>query len=226
MNSPTQIHVDAALAPDAARRNRPAAADDSRRRAAASRPLAAVPPSGRNDARRCMRSTRARCATWASIAAKSTPSSPRSAATPNARAVVRNRRCAIRIADPRKFTTKGKHHDDHDHPGSSPAVRAADDGALREVHRSVQAHPLGHRPRRDPRPPVRLRPEVPARRPVEGRRARVPAAGRGALPVAGPGPDLRQHVRAGRALHRREDARARAAITGSATRSRSKRWCG
>ena len=86
----------------------------------------------------------------------------------------------------------------------SPAPATA---ALREVHRSVQAHPLGHRPRRDPRTPVRLRPEVPARRPVARRRPHVPAAGRGALHVAGPGPDLRQHVRAGRALHRREDAR-------------------
>ena len=53
---------------------------------------------------------------------------------------------------------------------------------------------------------LRLRQEVPARRPVEGR-ASSPflAAGRGALPVADPGPHLRQHVRPGRALHRRQD---------------------
>ena len=72
---------------------------------------------------------------------------------------------------------------------------------------------------------VRLRPQVHARRPVEGRRAAVPAPGRGALPVAGPGPHLRQHVRARRALHRRQDARDQPATTGWATRSRSRRWC-
>ena len=53
-----------------------------------------------------------------------------------------------------------------------------DDATLREVHRGVQAHSLGHRPRRDSRPRVRLRQEVHARRTVEDRRARLPAAGR------------------------------------------------
>ena len=77
------------------------------------------------------------------------------------------------------------------------------------LHRRVQARPLGHRPRRDPRALVRLRQEVPARRPVARERARVPAARREALPLADPGPHLREHVRAGRALHRREDPRAR-----------------
>ena len=49
--------------------------------------------------------------------------------------------------------------------------------------------------------------------------------GRDAVSVADPGPHLRQHLRAGRALHRRQDPRSQRAITGSATRSRWKRWC-
>ena len=50
-------------------------------------------------------------------------------------------------------------------------------------------------------------PQVPARRPVADRRARLPDAGRAALAQPDPGPHLRQHVRPGRALHRRQDAR-------------------
>ena len=53
-----------------------------------------------------------------------------------------------------------------------PRRRRSDDRALRQVHRSIQAHPLGHRPRRDPRSPIRLRQEVHARRPVEDDGAR------------------------------------------------------
>ena len=43
---------------------------------------------------------------------------------------------------------------------------------LREVRRGEQARPLGHRPRRDPRPRVRLHEEIPARRAVARRPAR------------------------------------------------------
>ena len=54
----------------------------------------------------------------------------------------------------------------------------------------------------------------------------VPRAGRRAPPPEpGAGPHLRLHLRAGRALHQRQDARAAAATTGSATRPRSRRWC-
>ena len=45
-------------------------------------------------------------------------------------------------------------------------------GALRQVRRGVQAHPVGHRSRRDSRPELRFRQAVPARRAVEGRSPR------------------------------------------------------
>ena len=45
---------------------------------------------------------------------------------------------------------------------SQPDIHRSDKRPLRQVHRSLQAHPLGHRPRRDSRAQVRLRKEVPA----------------------------------------------------------------
>ena len=80
---------------------------------------------------------------------------------------------------------------------------------LRQGHRSLQARALGDRARRHPRPPLRLRPHLPARRPLAGRRARVPHAGAAPDAEPGAGADLRQPVRPGRALHRRQDARGR-----------------
>ena len=81
-------------------------------------------------------------------------------------------------------------------------------GALRQVHRGVQAHPLGHRPRRHPPARIRLHEEVPARRPVARRAPVVPRRRRAPPAVADPGAVVREHLRPGRALHRRQDARA------------------
>ena len=54
---------------------------------------------------------------------------------------------------------------------SHVAHHTIDSSRYAKCHRSLQARALGHRARRDPRPRVRLRQEVPARRPVAGRRA-------------------------------------------------------
>ena len=79
--------------------------------------------------------------------------------------------------------SRGSHGGERDR---EHADRSATQGRqpLCQVHRSLQAHPLGHRPRRDPRPRVRLLEEVPARRPVEGRRAGLPRRGRAAPAAA------------------------------------------
>ena len=92
--------------------------------------------------------------------------------------------------------------------------------------RDVQAGALGHRRRRDPRPPLRYRPQVPSGRAVAGRGVHHPVGRREALRQPDPGPHLRQRLRAGRALHQRQGAGTQPAITGSATRSRSRRWSG
>ena len=68
--------------------------------------------------------------------------------------------------------TQGERHACHAHEPPCSLV-ASNAGALRQAHRGVQAHPLGHRPRRHPRARIRLHEEVPARRPV-ARRARSP----------------------------------------------------
>ncbi|EWS62587.1 hypothetical protein Y695_04182 [Hydrogenophaga sp. T4] len=91
-----------------------------------------------------------------------------------------------------------KHHANPIHHPGHPA--------LRQDHRSLQAHPLGHRPRRDPRPQLRPGPHLPARRSVAGRRTALPEPGRAPVPQPGAGPHLRQHVRPGRTLHQRQDA--------------------
>ncbi len=72
---------------------------------------------------------------------------------------------------------------------------------LRQGHRSLQARALGARARCHSRSPVRLQQDVPARRPVARRRARLHEPGRQAPAQPGPGPHLRLHVRPGRALH-------------------------
>ena len=96
--------------------------------------------------------------------------------------------------------------------------------ALREVHRGVQAHPLGHRPRRDPRPRVRLRQEVPARRPVAGRRLPFLAGRRARLLLrrcrAAPTPTCSAWSNATSAPRCSRSSRDH----GSATRWRSRRW--
>ena len=53
------------------------------------------------------------------------------------------------------------------------SVSSTQSARYAKMHRSLQAHPLGHRPRRDPRPHVRPRAEVPARRTVAHRPADV-----------------------------------------------------
>src|SRR4029453_18287530 len=67
--------------------------------------------------------------------------------------------------------------------------------ALREVHRSVETDPLGHRPRRDPRPQLRFRAEIPSRWAVAGPAPALPPRRRGALHEPDPGAHLRQYVR-------------------------------
>ena len=84
---------------------------------------------------------------------------------------------------------------DHEHPPHR---------ALRQGHRSVQARALGDRARCHPRPRLRLRQDLPAHRPVAGRRAGLPEPGRPAPAQPGAGPQLRLHLRPGRALHRRQ----------------------
>ena len=106
-----------------------------------------------------------------------------------------------------------------------PPLHAGRHPALRQDHRSLQAGPLGHRPRRHPRPRVRPRPEVPARRPVAGRRARLPEPGPAALPRArcraAPTPTCSAWSSASSAPRCSRSA----ATTGSATRPRSRRSC-
>ena len=97
--------------------------------------------------------------------------------------------------------------------------------ALREGRRGQQAHPLGHRPRRDPRPRVRLREEVPARRAVVRRPARASCP-----------PTSAASCRRCRAARTRTSSAWSSASSaprsssssrghGSATRSRSRRSC-
>ena len=49
-------------------------------------------------------------------------------------------------------------------PASLSGLDASARNRYAKCIESLQAHPLGHRPRRDPRPQVRLRQDVPARR--------------------------------------------------------------
>ena len=94
---------------------------------------------------------------------------------------------------------------------------------IREAGRTVEARPLRYRSRRVSRPRIRFRHEISSRQHVRRGRAAVPDTRRAPLPVAGRGTHVRQHVRARRAIHRREDARCQPAAIGSATRRRSRR---
>ncbi len=95
--------------------------------------------------------------------------------------------------------------EEHRHERIASSAVAA---PLRQGHRSLQARALGDRARRHPRPPLRLRQAPscpPASRWSTSSTFLTPAQRRAAEP--GAGPHLRQHVRPGRALHRRQDAR-------------------
>ena len=127
------------------------------------------PPPGQHP-RPCIRSTTGPCTTSASTARRSAASPPRSAAGPRSATStpVWPASGAPETSLPTPPPRKHSHARSHRRPRSRPRP-AAGHRPLRPLHRELQADPLGHRPRRHPRPQLRLRQEVPARRPVEGR---------------------------------------------------------